>query len=171
MPDRLLDADAIVQYVTEVAEEVIDDGNRRALVIVGGALLAWHHLRSATRDVDSVVRLDEVLIDAVERVASRHDLAPRWLNDAASAFLPTTFDIDSCSVLLDHPALLVLGAPIDQVFLMKLFASRAADTDDLEVLWPLSTFVSTEAAVDAFYEAYPHEKHDPHLAEHLRGLG
>lgn len=73
-------------------------------------------------------------------------------------------------VLLDHPALLVLGAPLEQVFLMKPFASRAADTDDLEALWPRCAFESPEEAADAFHQAYPHLEPDEHLAELIRNL-
>ena len=32
----------------------------------------------------------------------------------------------------------VLGAPLDQVFLMKLYAARDCDLDDLRALWPLA---------------------------------
>lgn len=140
---------------------------RRRLVVVGGALLAWHGLRYATRDVDSVERLDEVLKIAVERVAARHDLAPRWINDAAAQFLPAGFDLAGSTVVLDHPQLLVLGPSLDQVFMMKLFAGRAVDSDDLRQLWPRTSFGTAAAAAAAFEAAYPHEDPDPHLAEWL----
>lgn len=72
------------------------------------------------------------------------------VDDSAAAFLPATFELSDCEVLLDGPALHVLGAPFDQVFLMKLNASRAADTDDLVAIWPLGSFESPEAAAEAF---------------------
>ena len=50
------------------------------MIVVHGALLALHGLRESARDVDSVQRLDEELAAAVARVASRRDLASRWLN-------------------------------------------------------------------------------------------
>ena len=53
MFDRPLDAAHIKQYLTEVAE-TLDDDQQHTLIIVGGALLAWHGLRDATHDVDSV---------------------------------------------------------------------------------------------------------------------
>jgi hypothetical protein len=71
-------------------------------------------------------------------------------------------------VLLDHPNLQVLGIPFDQLFLMKLNASRAVDTDDMEVVWSYCTFGTPEAAVEAFYRAYPLERHDEFLADHIR---
>jgi len=167
--DRPLDADDITSLLHEVADELADTPGRR-IVVVGGALLALHGLRDATRDVDSTTLVDADLRDAVARVAARHGLAPRWLNDHANPYLPATFDEADCEVLIDQPGLTVLGAPLDQVFLMKLFASRAADVDDLEVLWERCSYETPEAAADAFQLAYPHIEVDEHLADHIRRL-
>jgi hypothetical protein len=53
---------------------------------------------------------------------------------------------------------------------MKLNASRAIDTDDMEVIWPLCSFESAEAAAEAFFEAYPLEQPDEFLADHIRRI-
>lgn len=90
------------------------------VVIVGGSLLAWRGLRASTEDVDSVTRFDDELRRAVEQVAAAHDLPTAWLNDNASIFLPATFARDDCDVLMDHQRLLVLGAPLKVVFVMKM---------------------------------------------------
>lgn len=169
MPDQPLDSVAIQAYIAEVADE-LNATNQHRLIIVGGALLAWRRLRDTTRDVDTVERLDHDLKEAVARVAQRHDLAPAWLNDSAAGHLPATFQLDECDILWEHPKLVVLGIPMDQLFLMKLAASRAADTDDLEAIWPRCTFGSPESAAQAFYEAYPHEEHDPFLAAHISDI-
>ncbi|CAN5605943.1 hypothetical protein BH24ACT5_BH24ACT5_07340 [soil metagenome] len=78
----LLDADRIRQHLREVAVELGDAASQSTVILVGGAIMAWHGLRRATRDVDSVNRLDVTLAEAVSRVAERHGLAPRWLNDS-----------------------------------------------------------------------------------------
>lgn len=166
MFDEPLDAKHIKQYLTEVAD-ALDDDQQRTLIIVGGALLAWHGLRESTHDVDSVKRLDAILKSAIAHVAEQHDLAPEWLNDSAAAFIPATFKPDECETLLEHPRLLVLGMPWNQLFLMKLFASRAADADDIEAIWPHCTFGPVDAAIAAFYEAYPHAPFDEYLADHI----
>jgi hypothetical protein len=106
---------------------------------------ALHGLREATRDVDSTTAVDAELREAVARVAARHGLAPRWLNDRARPYLPVTFDESACEVLVDRPGLTVLGAPLDQVFLMKVFASRAADVEDIEVLWEHCSYADAGA--------------------------
>jgi hypothetical protein len=80
VPDQPLDSVAIGRYLHEVADELPADA-QHTVIVVGGALLALHGLRDSTRDVDSVQRLDEQLAAAVARVAGRHDLAPKWLND------------------------------------------------------------------------------------------
>ena len=169
MSDQPLDAATIERLLGEVANE-LGDGPEQTVIVVGGALLALHGLREATRDVDSVERVGPELRAAIARVATRHDLAPRWLNDSASSFLPATFDRRECSEIMTRRSFRVLGAPLDQVFLMKLFASRALDTDDLEALWPCCSFGSPEAAAAAFYQAYPLEERDQHLADHIRAI-
>jgi hypothetical protein len=111
----------IREYLREVADELAPSGQQHVLVIVGGALLAWLGLREATRDVDSVVRFDDELADAVRAVAARHELAPAWVNHYAAAFLPQTFVMETCEVLMERGRLRVLGAPVRQVIVMKLF--------------------------------------------------
>lgn len=172
MPDTPLDAGEILAYLGEVADALPLTGPRHTIAIVGGSLLAVRGLRRTTLDVDTVRHIDEDLRDAVIRVALVHDLAPDWLNDSSAGFRPLTFVDEECGVLLDHARLLVLGAPLRQVFLMKLFAARvrARDYDDLVALWPECGFDSAEQAVELFRAAYPHEVEDPHLVEYVRDL-
>jgi hypothetical protein len=158
-----LGATEIRSHLQEVADLLVDGGPRHTLIVVGGALLAWHGLRDSTRDVDSARRIDPEVRDAVERVARRHDLAIDWLNDDAAGFLPFTFEEDHCGLLLDSPRLIVLAAPLDQVFLMKLYRLSAQDYEDLVSLWNLCEFVSPEDVVASFREAFPHAPEDPGL--------
>ena len=48
MPEPLLGAAAIERYLGEVADELTDRGPKQTVIVVGGALLAWHGLRDAT---------------------------------------------------------------------------------------------------------------------------
>lgn len=59
---------------------------------------------------------------------------------------------------------------MDQVLLMKVFASRAADIDDIEVVWEHSSYESVEDAARAFHEAYPHLEPDNYLADFIRQI-
>jgi hypothetical protein len=169
MPDTHipLDGAKIRAFMHEVAEELPISAAQRTVIVVGGALLAWNQLRDSTRDVDSVTPIDEDLRAAAGVVAARHDLIPTWLNDAAAAFRPVTFNERQCTVLLEDPRLRVLGAPFTQVFLMKLYRVTAQDYDDLIRIWPLCTFDSPKQAADLFFEAYPHAPEDEHLAQFI----
>ena len=75
-------------------------------------------------------------------------------------------------MLADLPALRVLGAPLDQAFLMKLPATRvrSADVDDMVALWPRTGFASGAQAVALYYEAYPLAEQDPFLAAYVADL-
>jgi hypothetical protein len=56
------------------------------------------------------------------------------------------------------------------VFLMKLLAARARDHDDMITLWPHGEFADAQAAVDAFYAAYPFEERDPYLVDYVQQI-
>ncbi len=88
-------------YLSEVAQALPDFGPQHNVILVGGSLLAWMDIRESTRDVDSIVRLEEELREAIQTIATRHDLAPRWMNDDAKAFAPATLNRQSCTVLPD----------------------------------------------------------------------
>ena len=172
MPDIPLNASEILACLGEVAEALPPTEPRHTIVVVGGSLLALHGLRQTTLDVDTVRPIEDELREAVARVARVHDLAPAWLNDSSAAFRPQTFVERDCEVLLDRARLLVLGAPLRQVFVMKLFAARVRtrDYDDMVAMWPGCGFDSAEQAVELYRAAYPHEAEDPDLVEYVRGL-
>ncbi len=171
MTDQPLGVSEIRAYLLEVAEALPLTSPQHELVMVGGSLLAWHGMRFSTRDVDTVTRMDDEMKAAVHVVAAAHGLTPEWLNDHASLFLPQTLNVGDCEVLMSHPRLVVLGAPLGQVFLMKVHAalSRSRDLDDLEELWPSSGF-TPESAVAAYWEAYPGALDDPHLITWIRDI-
>ena len=167
LADGLLDGETIRRLVEEVAHELDSDGvTQHVVIVVGGSLLAWHGLRDATRDVDSIGRIDPELRVAINAVAKRHRLAVDWLNDSATPFGPATLDVAQCDVLIESRRLLVLGAPLRDVFLMKLSRSDVADLADMRSMWPHISdgFVTAGEVVDAFYAAFPHEPADEHLA-------
>jgi hypothetical protein len=172
VPDIPLNASEILACLGEVAEALPPTGPRHTIVVVGGSLLALRGLRQTTLDVDTVWPIEEELREAVARVARVHDLAPAWLNDSSAAFRPQTFVERDCEVLLDRARLLVLGAPLRQVFVMKLFTARVRtrDYDDMVAMWPGCGFDSAEQAVELYRAAYPHEAEDPYLVEYVRGL-
>jgi len=161
----VFDGERIKQLIVEVADELVG-GEQHVIIVVGGSLLAWHGLREATQDIDSIRELDYEMRAAVRRVAERHRLAHDWLNDHAKAFAPTGFDTEACEILLDTPRLKVLGAPFRDVFLMKLRRGDPQDLIDMRALWPhLETqFASAKEVVGAFFQAFPDEPEDAYLS-------
>ena len=162
----------IRELVAEVAEHLSPAKPQSTVLIVGGSLLAWHELRLGTEDVDSSIRLDAELKAAVQIVAERHQLAADWLNDHAAPWHPQTLRLEDCDVLVSHPRLRVLGAPLSAVFLMKLNRSQPQDVVDMITLWPLiaETFPTARVVTDAFYSAFPLEEPDEHLGAQVVDL-
>jgi hypothetical protein len=144
MEIRPLSGDEIKTLIAAVAERLDPNGDQHVLIIVGGSLLAWNGMRGTTDDVDSVSRLNEELRTAVEKVALENDLAPDWLNANAAPFRPNSLDVKACDQLLDHPRLLVLGAPIREVFLMKMYRAWPNDQADMVTMWPHTGFTSLD---------------------------
>lgn len=162
---RLFTGDRIRELLLEVAEHLQPGQSRSTVLIVGGSLLALQGLRLSTQDVDSSLQLDEHVRDAVEQVAKNHGLAIDWLNDIAAPWHPQTLQLENCEVLLDHPQLQVLGAPLHAIFLMKLNRSQPQDVVDMLALWPLviDVFPTARAVTDAYYSAFPIEERDGYL--------
>lgn len=80
-------------------------------------------------------------------VAAERDLRPDWLTGNAARYVPAGLTVEICDVLCEHPNLVVPGPPADFVFLMKRFAGRAPDYDDMVALWPKCTFGTSEETV------------------------
>lgn len=162
---RLLDGDKLRVLVASVAAALPPVGPQHTLIIVGGSLLAWRGLRQATEDVATICRIDEELRTAVQQVATRHGLAANWLNDHAAPFSPVTLEVDACELFFEHPRLRVLGAPLCDVFLMKLYRADPNDLADMQVIWPqiADQFPSAAAVVAAYQAAFPLAHHDEHL--------
>ena len=126
----------------ELGRELLEVGAVAEVVMVGGSWLLWHTQRAATRDVDSATRLDEAVVDAVRRVATRHDLADDWLNDRASTFWPADADLADCAVVLETGGLVVKLPHARVVFVMKLYRALPQDYEDM-VLVALLTGTTT----------------------------
>lgn len=168
---QLLDRAAILRFLEEVAAE-LPVGAAEEVVVVGGSMLALTDLRSGTRDVDAAGELSQQLRGAAAVVAERHDLAPGWLSSSASAFVPYGYvDVVDPSPVLSATTLTVFTATADAVFVMKLFAGRPQDHDDLVALWPLCRFASPQAAADACNRAYDFiGQPDVHLARYVEQI-
>lgn len=80
-------------------------------------------------------------------------------------------DIVDPDPILTTKTLLVFTATADAVFLMKLFAARPQDRDDLVALWPHCTFGSAQAAAEACNDAYEFlRRPDKYLADYVANI-
>lgn len=142
-------------YLREVGEILGDEGAKHLVLTVGGAVLAYHGIRETTIDVDTVRRMDQELAAAATEVAKRNGLDHDWLNMGALPYVPATLTEDECDLILEQGRLTVLGAPVDQVFLMKLRSDRTRDQDDLVLSWGDTTFKTADQVNEAYERAYP----------------
>ena len=163
------DRATILTHLEELNSELVNlQTDPVELLIVGGSYLALHDLRSGTRDIDTARRLGDDAKRAVAVIADRHQLSPQWLNDESKDFLPTDFDDARSTVVAEHSYLTVRVPHPDDVFVMKLHASRGeGDLADMVRLWPTCSFRSASEAVTRYATAYPREIDDPALAEYI----
>jgi hypothetical protein len=166
-PWLVTDRSTLETLFDELADELDDLGLHADIVMVGGAWLLWHAQRAATRDVDSARRFDTDLSVAIQRVASRHELAQRWLNDAAAAFWPAGASHDDCEIVYRRDTLVVRTPPPEIIFVMKLYRSDPQDREDMVDIWPMCSFESPDDAARAFRNAYPHAPEDEYLASYI----
>lgn len=172
MDGELLDGPRIVEILTAIGDQLVAAGTERQTVIaVGGSYLAILGWRDATRDFDTVTRIDDALRTAVEAVAASQGVPARWLNSNALPWKPATLEVAECITLLDHPGLLVLGPLPEQIFVMKLEAGRpGVDDGDLVTLWPHCAFENPAAAVALHQAAYPASAPDEFLVEYVADI-
>ena len=163
------DRATILAHLEELNSELVNlQTDHVELLIVGGSYLALHDLRSGTRDVDTARRLGDDAKRAVAVVADRHQLSREWLNDESMAFLPADFDDARGGLVAEHSQLTVRVPHPDDVFVMKLHASRGeGDLADMVRLWPTCSFRSASEAVNRYATAYPRDIEDPSLAEYI----
>lgn len=170
MSDVPLNSEQIRALLLEVGDELGSEGPEVDVLVIGGALLSFLGLRLTTIDVDSAIAIHIDVKVAAHRVAERHGLMSRWLNDGAAVYAPENLDAQEAEVLFRRGRLVVRVADPDLVFLMKMHAGREQDREDMQKLWPLTSFGTPREAARAFVEAYPENEGDPFLVEYLESL-
>lgn len=78
-------------------------------------------------------------------------------------FLLATFDEAASEVLFEHPRLRVVGVPMRDLFVMKLYRAHPNDVADMATIWSRTGFKTGREVVDAYFAAFPHAPKDPHL--------
>src|SRR3954467_12360142 len=92
---RDLTADDVRDLLKELARRLDRRGTATTVYLVGGAAVALEYdARRATDDVDAVFTPEQ----AVAEVSADLDLSPKWLNNAARAFIPNGPDTEAPAV-------------------------------------------------------------------------
>jgi hypothetical protein len=120
--------------------------------------------------VDSVTRIDETFQSDIEFVAGQLGLDHHWLNHNAQAFKPVGLDYERCELFYENETLRVFGPHVDDIFIMKLNASRKIDIADMVSLWPEVTFQTAAEVVERHTAAYPADDTDEHLEEFVQTI-
>jgi len=130
----VLDREAALRALEELANVLSSKGVEGRLFLVGGAAMALaFDARRTTRDVDAVFEPKSEIYDAAAEVAQRLDLPDDWLNDAVKGFVPGT-DPDAVQIF-SRPGLTVSAASARFLLAMKLRAARAEqDVGDIKFL-------------------------------------
>lgn len=155
-PRGALDRDTLRRLFDELADELARARARAHVYIVGGAAMTMAYQRDrATHDVDA--RIDDghaAVLAAVEVIARRHGLPTSWLNEQATAYLPSTPD-HRAPVVYDSPHLVITGASAEHLLAMKLEAARRTDQADIVALLRALAIRDTDTAVAIHASLFP----------------
>ena len=155
MNDRLLDREALANAFAALNDELRGAGVRADVYVFGGAaMILAYGVERATRDVDAVFEPHGPVIEAARRVADRQGLPQWWLNEQASAYLPSSPD-DQAAPVWDGSHLRVAGASGEHMVALKAVAARAQDLDDLRVLASQLGLASAPDVFDIVTRVFP----------------
>jgi len=153
-----MDRTELLDALSEVATILASRGVSARVYIVGGAAMSLaYDATRVTRDIDGVI-LDGhgALMDAVQSVARSRGLPGSWLNEQASAYIPSDADPRG-RVVFDHPSLRVIAASPERLLAMKVRAARRTDITDIENLASLTGCESAAAVFDVVTRVFPDE--------------
>jgi Nucleotidyltransferase of unknown function (DUF6036) len=150
----MLDRDAALHALEELASVLASKGVEGRLFLVGGAAMAIaFDARRTTRDIDAVFEPTSEIYDAAAEIAQRLDLPDDWLNDAVKGFLPGT-DPEAMPVFV-RPGLTVSSASARFLLAMKLRAARAEqDVGDIRFLVALLGLRSVDEILRVVTDRY-----------------
>lgn len=149
MTGLMFDKEQIERLLNELGTELINDGVRAEMFIVGGAAMALaYNTRRATRDIDAVFEPKQNVYQAAARVGSKYGLPADWLNDSVKGLLPgadpeqrTYFESPGISISVASPKYLLA---------LKVAAARVdRDTDDIQALAKICGLSSADEILTA----------------------
>ena len=117
-----------------------------------------HGADHSTRDIDAAI-IDgyEVVIDEAAHVAKRRGWPTTWINEQATAYMPSP-QLRRGEVVIDRPGLVVTAASAEHMLAMKARAARRTDISDVRrliALTGLDSVYEIAVLVDAVFPRDP----------------
>lgn len=147
-------SDDIRDLLVELSRRLHAGGAGADIYLVGGAAIAIEFdSRRSTTDIDAVYHPEQTVQDVATDMAQEMGLDPRWLNNAARAYIPDGQDTEAAEVTIADNLVLRVASP-RFLLAMKLAAGRDRDIPDISVLCRALDISTAEAAVDVAVELY-----------------
>ena len=155
MSEHQFNRERIVSALKALGEQLISEGVRGQIFIVGGAAMALaYSTRRVTKDIDAVFEPKSAIYLAAAKVAEDLGLPRDWLNDAVKGFMPGPDEHPR--QIPDIDGLEVTTASARYLLAMKLMAMRfGEDEEDIETLLRECGLTSAHEALDLVRRIYP----------------
>jgi Nucleotidyltransferase of unknown function (DUF6036) len=146
--------DDIRELLAELSRRLQARGAGAEIYLVGGAAIAIEFdSRRSTTDIDALYHPEQTVQDIATVMAKEMGLDPRWLNNAARAYIPDGQDTEAAEVTISDNLVLRVASP-RFLLAMKLAAGRDRDIPDIAVLCRALNISTAGAAVDVAVELY-----------------
>lgn len=157
----------IRRYLKELNEELKKEHVKGEICIVGGAAMCLAlNARDSTKDIDAVFAPKMTIYKAAKRIAERHGLPDKWLNNGVKGFVTPDMKFEE---LLSFSHLGVLAAKPEYILAMKCLSSRTeVDIDDIKFLIHLLKIKKKEQVFSILESVYPGKLIEPKYSILLR---
>ena len=155
-----LSKEDILKLLGELNDELAVQAITGELYLVGGAVMCLvFNARPATHDIDAYFAPTSEIRRAALKIASRHSLPEKWLNDAVKGFMETSQGFDP---YLELSNLKVFTAQPEYLLAMKCLSLRLGaeffDEEDARFLLRYLNITTYEEALEIICRYYPLEK-------------
>ena len=172
----MLDESIILKALNRLSELLEESNESRTLLLVGGAalkLLGFQH-KTVTTDIDNLLPMDEILINAVKKISIEMNLHENWLNSHSSSFSDKNIDyMKNAKTVIKTNSLTVNIVSIENFIELKVRAQidRGFDLPDIIALKP-----TKDQLLKLKQQILSEGHHQVHVIEEdfriiLRGLG
>lgn len=172
----MLDESIILKALKRLSEILEESNESRTLLLVGGAalkLLGFQH-KTVTTDIDNLLPMDEILKNAIKKIAIEMNLNENWLNSHSSSFSNKSIDyMKDAKTVIKTRSLTVNIVSIENFIELKVRAQidRGFDLPDIIALAP-----SKDQLLKLKQKILSEGHHHDHVIEEdfrniLRGLG